>query len=152
MLDSLARGWSTFRPPPAAAHAAVRGLLLLRPLHQRTAIRRVFEQIDRPLSPHEVLRYAQREVSGLGIATVYRNLKALVDEGSLIPVHLPGEAPLYEPAGKAHHHHFQCDRCHHVFDLGGCLLSMRKLAQRKFKVLRHELTLYGVCADCREGG
>lgn len=126
--------------------------VLQRNTRQRSAIRKVFEEIDRPLSPQEVLQYAQRDVRGLGIATVYRNLKALVDDGSLITVNLPGEAPLYEAAGKAHHHHFQCDRCHRVFDLGGCLLTTQQLAQRKFKVLRHELTLYGICAECRAGG
>lgn len=126
--------------------------VLRRNTRQRAAIRKVFEEIDRPLSPQEVLRYAQRDVAGLGIATVYRNLKALVDDGSLIHVQLPGEAPLYESAGKAHHHHFLCDRCHRVFDLDNCSLSTQQLAHRKFKALRHELTLYGICADCRVGG
>ncbi len=92
---------------------------------------------------------AQREVKGLGIATVYRNLKALQEEGSLTAVHLPGGAVLYEVAGKEHHHHFQCDYCHRVFELHGCIPAINKLATPKFKVLRHELTLYGFCSDCR---
>lgn len=116
---------------------------------QKSSIRRVFESIDRPLSPQEVLALAQREVKGLGIATVYRNLKALQEEGTLNSVNLPGGAVLFETAGKAHHHHFQCDYCHRVFELHGCLPAIDKLAQPKFKVLRHELTLYGLCSDCR---
>jgi len=116
---------------------------------QRSAIRRVFAQNNRPLSPQEVLDLAQKEVTGMGIATVYRNLKALVEEASLIAVAMPGGNVLYEAAGKAHHHHFQCDHCRRVFELEGCLPGIDKLAKPKFKVHRHELILYGICAECR---
>ncbi len=85
----------------------------------------------------------------MGIATVYRNLKALVEEQSLIAVQLPGGSVLYEAAGKAHHHHFQCDHCQRVFELEGCLPDIHKLAKPKFRVYRHELILYGICAECR---
>jgi len=119
---------------------------------QRSSIKRVFEQTDRPLSPHEVLSLAQRELKGLGIATVYRNIRSLLEQGSLTSVHLPGGSVLYEVAGKEHHHHFQCDRCHRVFELDGCVPAITKLAKPKFQVLRHDLTLYGLCADCRTVG
>ena len=50
---------------------------------QRSAIRDAIALADRPLLPQEVLEAAQHEVPGLGIATVYRNLKVLVEEGDL---------------------------------------------------------------------
>lgn len=126
--------------------------LAQRNTRQRSAIRRVFEETGRPLSPQEVLDLAQRKVKGLGIATVYRNIKALLEEDTLIAVQLPGGAVLYEVAGKAHHHHFQCDQCHRVFELDGCIPAIRKLAKPKFVVNRHELTLYGVCPECLAAG
>ena len=116
---------------------------------QRSAIREAFESTDRPLSPQQVLEAAQTQVEGLGIATVYRNIKALLEESWLVPVDLPGSATVYERAGKAHHHHFHCERCRRVFDLTGCLPNINRLAGRKFLVARHELVLYGTCADCR---
>jgi Fur family ferric uptake transcriptional regulator len=116
---------------------------------QRSAIREAFESADRPLSPQQVLEAAQSEVEGLGIATVYRNVKALLEEGWLTAVDLPGSMTVYERAGKAHHHHFQCERCSRVFDLAGCLPNINRLAGRRFQVARHELVLYGTCADCR---
>ena len=88
-----------------------------RDTRQRRAIRRVLETSGRPLSPKEVLAGAHRSVPGLGIATVYRNLKALVEEGLLVAVALPGEAARYEPAGKDHHHHFRCRRCDRLFEV-----------------------------------
>jgi len=116
---------------------------------QRSAIRDAFERADRPLSPQQVLAAAQSEVEGLGIATVYRNIKALVEEGWLAAVELPGSATVYERSGKAHHHHFHCERCSRVFDLAGCLPNINRLAGRRFLVARHELVLYGTCADCQ---
>jgi len=51
-----------------------------RKTRQKAAIRAAFEAPNRPLSPQEVLQFAQREVARLGIATVYGNLKALVQQ------------------------------------------------------------------------
>ena len=58
-------------------------------------IRDVIAAAERPLLPQEVLDEAQRHSPGLGMATVYRNLKALVEEGELCAVNLPGENPRF---------------------------------------------------------
>ena len=115
---------------------------------QRSAIRDAIAQADRPMLPHEVLEAAQQTVPGLGIATVYRNLKALVEEGDLQAVNLPGENPRFELVGHQHHHHFQCTRCQRVFDVHHCPGDMSHMAPTGFLVERHELTLYGCCQDC----
>lgn len=115
---------------------------------QRSAIRDAIAHAERPLLPQEVLAAAQEQAPGLGIATVYRNLKALVDEGELKPVNLPGENPRFELAGHRHHHHFQCTRCQRVFDVHACPGDLSRLAPQGFTVEDHDLTLYGRCKDC----
>lgn len=115
---------------------------------QRTAIREAIAQADRPLLPQEVLDAAQAQVQGLGIATVYRNLKALVDDGELRPVNLPGENPRFELSSHGHHHHFQCRGCQRVFDVHACPGDLSALAPPGFEVDGHDLTLYGLCKDC----
>ena len=50
---------------------------------QRTAIRDAIALANRPLLAQEVLDAAQNQVPGLGIATVYRNIKSLVEEDVL---------------------------------------------------------------------
>lgn len=122
--------------------------MVTRNTRQKAAIREAFERADRPLSTDEVLAIAQSAVDGLGIATVYRNIKALVDEQWLMAMELPGEAPRYEIAGKDHHHHFRCDKCGRVFELHGCVPSIEGLADPGFSVRTHEVVLYGVCAQC----
>ena len=119
-----------------------------RSTRQRSAIRTVIDAARRPLSPQEVLETAQAEVPALGMATVYRNLKLLVDEGEIAVVTLPGDNPRYESAEHAHHHHFQCTQCKRVFDVHACPGNLAQLAPKGFTVERHELTLYGRCDEC----
>ena len=118
-----------------------------RATRQRAAIREALEAAARPLLPDEVLLAASAAVPGLGIATVYRNLKLLVEEGDLRAVALPGENLRYELAGH-HHHHFQCKRCQRVFDVHACPGDLAGLAPAGFVVQDHELTLYGLCSEC----
>lgn len=119
-----------------------------RSTRQRSAIHEAIEVAARPLLPNEVLALAQRDVPELGIATVYRNLKSLVEEGLVTSVMLPGEAARFEAKGHGHHHHFQCRNCTRVFDVHACPGNLSKLAPAGFTVEDHELTLYGRCSDC----
>lgn len=115
---------------------------------QRQAIHEVIAAAARPLLPQEVLDAAQLAAPGLGMATVYRNLKALVEEGVLHTVMLPAENPRYELAGYPHHHHFQCNQCQRVFDVHACPGDLSRLAPTGFTVEDHDLTLYGRCKEC----
>lgn len=119
-----------------------------RSTRQRTAIRAAIDAAGRPLSPQEVLEAAQAEVPALGLATIYRNLKQLIEAGEVTMVTLPGENPRYEPARHAHHHHFQCMVCKRVFDVHGCPGDLAQMAPKGFTVEHHELTLYGRCDEC----
>ena len=125
-----------------------RSLSMERFSRQRSAIRTVIDAAGRPLSPGEICDAAQAEAPGLGIATVYRNLKQLVEAEEIAAVVLPGESPRYEAVHHGHHHHFQCDDCRKVFDVHDCPGDLDRLAPAGFEVARHELTLYGRCGDC----
>lgn len=130
---------------PAAADDAVRAT---RDTRQRAAIRHAIDASPRPLLPAEILELAQQEVAALGIATIYRNIKLLLEEQAIRVVELPGQLPRYESAQHAHHHHFQCRQCDRVFDIHACPGDFAALAPKGFKVEAHELTLYGTCVDC----
>jgi Fur family ferric uptake transcriptional regulator len=121
----------------------------LRNTRQKEAIREAFLGADRPLSPEETLAYAQKQVEGISIATVYRNIGALLEDKWLSPVEIPGESARYEVAGKDHHHHFQCNGCGKVFEMQGCAVQVKPKLPRGFRVTGHEFFLFGVCADCR---
>ena len=115
---------------------------------QRDAIKRVFEQTPRPLTPQEILDRAKKQVPQLGIATVYRTVKSLSEEGALVPVDAPGEPTRYEGAGKTHHHHFSCRVCGRMFEMEGCPQGIATLVPAGFQMEDHEFIVYGRCKEC----
>lgn len=133
----------------ASSTAARRVPIIPRNTKQKEAIRAAFLEANRPLSPEEALAIAQEDVTGLSIATVYRNIVTLVEDRWLTPVELPGEAKRYEVAGKEHHHHFRCNACGKVFELEGCTVDIRPKLPRGFRAIGHDFFIYGSCADCR---
>jgi Fur family ferric uptake transcriptional regulator len=119
-----------------------------RETRQRRAIRRTLKETGHPLSPKELLDAAREHVAELGIATVYRNLRTLQDEGSVSAVEIPGQPPRYELAGKEHHHHFHCRSCDRLLELEGCTGNLGSVAPDGFRVEAHEVVLYGLCDAC----
>lgn len=63
---------------------------------QRLAILDALQASGRSLSPPELLDLAQRQVPTLSLSTVYRQLKALQDDGRVGTVELPGQPPRFE--------------------------------------------------------
>jgi Fur family ferric uptake transcriptional regulator len=110
---------------------------------QHQAIFDVIVAAHRPLLAQEVLALASVVVPRLSLATVYRNLKTLQNEGAIKTV-----LPRYEMANRSHHHHFQCRQCERVFDLEACPGNLEGLAPSGFMVEDHEIILYGRCDDC----
>jgi Fur family ferric uptake transcriptional regulator len=115
---------------------------------QRRAILDVVQEAKRPLSPQEILDRAKAALPKLGIATVYRTMKAMEEMGDVVPVDLPGDGRRYERAGMKHHHHFSCRNCSRVFDLEGCPGNIDRLIPTGFKLESHEILLYGLCDRC----
>lgn len=100
------------------------------------------------MTPNEVLEKAARLVPGLGIATVYRCLRDLAQEGEVVTVEIPGMPPRYEMAHHGHHHHFQCRSCDRLFDIPGCPSDLANLAPPGFELDDHSVTLFGRCQTC----
>ncbi|HEX8740544.1 MAG TPA: transcriptional repressor [Casimicrobiaceae bacterium] len=119
-----------------------------RSTRRREAIASAITSAKRPLSPAEILRAARGRIPGIGIATVYRSVKALVETGAVRTVTLPGETRRYEASAAQHHHHFQCTDCRRVYDVAGCPRALERLAPPGFVVHDHSLTLYGRCPEC----
>ncbi|MCS6970639.1 MAG: transcriptional repressor [Planctomycetota bacterium] len=115
---------------------------------QRRAIAAVLERAEGPLSVHDILQRAQREVPRLGIATVYRVLAELRRARAVVSVEVAGHPVCYEATRRAHHHHFHCRRCRTLYDVGGCVAELASLLPRGFQLEDHEIVLRGLCARC----
>jgi Fur family transcriptional regulator, ferric uptake regulator len=111
---------------------------------QRHAIRRAFEVADRPFGPKEVLDIAGQEVHNLGIATVYRNIKTMVDQGALETINLPGEPPRYDlPRPKAENSSLiMCKKTNRVFH-GNQDVHIELPTIPGFNIKNYQIIFYG---------
>ena len=119
-----------------------------RQTRQRHAITAAISQAGRPLSVHEILAIASKDQPGLGIATIYRTIKALIAAGTLHEVALPGADVRFELADLDHHHHFHCRGCDKVYEMAGCPGNLRSLTPKGFLMEGHDLVISGLCASC----
>lgn len=119
---------------------------------QKRVVRDIIQEAGRPLSPAEVHRQAAESVPSLSLATVYRILKSFTEDGTIVPVALPGAPDRYETrlCAERHHHHFLCDDCKRVFDIPGCGLKVQQGVLPGFSIRAHEVVLYGICKECRK--
>lgn len=115
---------------------------------QRSSILNVLDGLKRPITAKELLEVASEKSPTLGLATVYRNLKRLVESGDVRKIEVAGMPPHYELGNKEHHHFFVCQACLKMFDMEGCLSGFKKILPPGFKMNSHEVIIYGECSDC----
>lgn len=114
-----------------------------RDTRQRHAIKRALEEAGRPLGPKEILASASRDVPNLGIATVYRNIKTMVEQGELEPVDLPGQAPRYQKPSDKPQHLFICEKTDSVYTIEPEISSLDPKLPEGFKADRVQVIVYG---------
>jgi len=115
-----------------------------RETRQRRAIREAFDSAGRPLSPKEVLDIASTKVPNLGIATVYRNIRTLVDQEELAVVEIPGQSPRYSRANGSKTPLLFCTRTNRLFHLEpeGVQVAIPRLPEN-FQMQDYDLIVYG---------
>jgi Fur family transcriptional regulator, ferric uptake regulator len=89
---------------------------------------------------------------GLGTATVYRAVGAMLASGWIERVGEREGSSLFAHCGQhahEHHHHVVCDMCGRT-DVTGCPVpeSEQPSTPNGFLVTRHEVTFYGLCPTC----
>ncbi|MBS3821239.1 MAG: transcriptional repressor [Planctomycetes bacterium] len=115
---------------------------------QKTAVATVLAEARTPLTPRDIQVRARTIVATISQATVYRILKGLLEKQDVTTVQLPGEPPLYEQAGKTHHHFFRCRRCKQMYEVQGCDNLIDRLVPKGFTLEDHDVFLFGLCRTC----
>jgi Fe2+ or Zn2+ uptake regulation protein len=93
------------------------------------------------------------ELPGVGRATVYRNIKLMVDMGLVCRVLLEDGSLHYQVSHRSHHHHLICTKCGRSQDLLGCDIDdvlREKATAAGFGMEGHWLDIYGRCRECSE--
>lgn len=119
---------------------------------QRKAMLASIETAGRPLSVEEIHGLASVAQPGLGLRTVYRNLREMVEDGYLIGVDYPGQPTRYERVTGENRPHFICRLCGRMFILDIDPPVVETPAGTPFRVEWTETIHYGRCerADCAQ--
>jgi Fur family peroxide stress response transcriptional regulator len=93
-----------------------------------------------------------RDFPRLSLATVYRNLDVLVDQGEIDVVPAPSGVLRYD-GNRAPHHHFSCEACGGILDIE--LPAPRRLAarlqrERALRVRKIRIEFIGLCSTCSD--
>ncbi|MDO5719190.1 MAG: Fur family transcriptional regulator [Actinomycetaceae bacterium] len=90
----------------------------------------------------------------VGLATVYRNLRALAELNEIDQLLAPDGEALYRQCDSGtHHHHLVCRKCLRSEEIGAKAVErwMHSLAEEYgFTDLEHSLEVFGICSDCRK--
>lgn len=89
--------------------------------------------------------------SRIGLATVYRSLRRLADEGAVDVLRDDPTQARYRLCSTEHHHHLVCESCAAVVEIPECDVDgwAAKVARRHgFRVRSHSAEIRGVCARC----
>ncbi|GHC00960.1 Fur family transcriptional regulator [Cerasicoccus arenae] len=119
---------------------------------QREAIYAALGQAERPLSFEELLERSRQHYPRLGERTVFRNVREMLDEHSLVRVYLPGQPARYELPTFNHCPHFICRKCNNVFVLPeetqDILPEYAAKIPPAFIPEGEEVIIYGYCLEC----
>lgn len=119
---------------------------------QRQAVLDAVLAADRHVSADEVFAILKESDSGIGIATVYRNLNLLTDWGALSRIKDPEKGFIYENAANKHYH-FHCTECNKIMDVPvEYAEELDELISEKMGVTvsGHTMVFEGICKKCLE--
>jgi Fur family transcriptional regulator, peroxide stress response regulator len=99
---------------------------------------------------HEIYRRVHKKLPRISLATVYRNLHSLIEEGKIRTLVLDEQGARFDPE-TSQHDHFVCERCGRVVDLflrRARQADLSSLARQGYVVTMHDLTVHGICPVC----
>ena len=118
---------------------------------QRRAVLRVIRESDAHLTANEVFEHARRLLPGISFATVYNSLRYLKNEGLIGEVCFGANCTRYDRK-LTRHDHAICNNCGKLVDMELSIPDglIKEAAKRsKFEAGSIELTLHGLCPECR---
>ncbi|WP_165737394.1 peroxide-responsive transcriptional repressor PerR [Streptococcus dysgalactiae] len=106
-------------------------------------------------SADKIYRDLQPKFPNMSLATVYNNLKVLVDEGFVAELKISNDLTTYYDFMGHQHVNVVCEVCGKIADFMDVdVLDIAKEAQQQtgYKVTRIPVIAYGICPECQAKG
>ncbi len=134
---------------PASAPAAGKEQRVTK---QRLAVSAALDDLADFVSTQELHRILQDRDTAVSLATTYRILQSLADDG-LVDVlrNADGEAVYRRCAVTGHHHHLLCRSCGKAIEVEAPAVeawAARIAAEHGFTQVEHTVEIFGLCPAC----
>lgn len=120
---------------------------------QRRAVVQALSETKSHVTPAQLHAAVRENTRDVGLVTVYRTLRILVDLGLACEISTDGRLPTYLLSRPTqHHHHLICSECGHVVDFTAEdveRLGRRLASETGYSIDSHVLEFVGVCPACR---
>lgn len=122
-----------------------------RPTRQQAAVAAQLETLEDFTSAQEL--HARMRAAGdkVGLATVYRTLTVLAEDGEVDVLRTDDGEAVYRMCSTGHHHHLVCRGCGRTVEVEGPAVERwteKVAAEHGFTDVAHTLEIFGRCAEC----
>ena len=122
-----------------------------RQTRQRTAVLALLDELDGFRTAQDLHALLRERGDAVGLATVYRALQALVDDGLVDVLRSEVGEAAYRRCSPVHHHHLVCRSCGRTVEVEGPAVESwagRVAAKNGFVDVSHTLEIFGTCPQC----
>jgi Fur family transcriptional regulator, ferric uptake regulator len=115
---------------------------------QRDAVAEFLRGRDTFASAQEIWAGLRDDGSTIGLATVYRAVQALVDDGEIDALRTDDGESVYRHCGSGHHHHLVCRQCGRTVEVEGPAVerwAAKIAAEHGFADVEHTVEIFGTC-------
>ncbi|MFD1720531.1 Fur family transcriptional regulator [Amnibacterium endophyticum] len=118
---------------------------------QRTAVREALAEREHFVSAQSLHSQLREGGSPIGLATVYRALADLAEEGEADSLQAEGEQLYRACTSPGHHHHLICRSCGRTVEIEADDIeewAARTAAAHGFRDPQHVVDVFGTCEAC----
>ena len=102
-------------------------------------------------SAEKIYQDLRPEFPNMSLATVYNNLKVLIEEGFVEEIKIKNDNTTYFDFMGHEHLNIVCEKCGRIADFEDVdLPDLRREAEKQtgYKITKTKVLIYGICADC----
>jgi Fur family transcriptional regulator, ferric uptake regulator len=122
-----------------------------RQTRQRTAVLALLDELDGFRTAQDLHALLRERGDAVGLATVYRALQALVDDGLVDVLRSEDGEAAYRRCSPVHHHHLVCRSCGRTVEVADPPVerwAAKVAAEHGFADVQHQLEVFGTCSAC----
>ncbi len=123
-----------------------------RPTRQRRAVAEVLTTVTDFRSAQEIHDLLSRSGETVGLATVYRTLQLLAEQGDVDVLRSEDGEATYRRCSDTHHHHLVCRACGSTVEVEGPPVERWASGiadDHGFSDVSHTVEIFGTCPACR---